>query len=358
VACLDKPDARWLADFPLPCHALGVTDAIYGYSPKLIPWLQANVQRFDAVIVHGLWQHHSLAAWKVLCKTGIPYFVYPHGMLDPWFKRTYPLKHLKKWLYWPWADYRVLRDAKAVLFTSEDERRLARESFWLYRCNERVVNYGTAGPAAGPEAEAEAFWARFPELRGKRCVLFLGRVHVKKGPDLLLKAFAARSGGRETGGGKMHLVFAGPNDHAYGQEMAALADSLGLAGQVTWTGMLTGPAKWAALRAAEVFVLPSHQENFGIAVAEALACGRPVLISTGINIWREVIADGAGLAEEPTQAGAERLLSRWQELPAEERAAMGVAARRCFEQRFSIERVAESLLGVFRESGVNSVSRY
>ena len=62
------------------------------------------------------------------------YFVFTHGMLDPWFKRTYPLKHLKKWLYWPWAEYRVLRDAQAVLFTCEEERILARQSFWLYKC--------------------------------------------------------------------------------------------------------------------------------------------------------------------------------------------------------------------------------
>ena len=113
----------------------------------LLPLLM-NLDRaqFDAVIVHGLWQYSSFGVWRALAGTDTPYFVFPHGMLDPWFKRTYPAKHFKKLLYWPWAEYRVLRDAAAVLFTSEEERRLARESFALYRAREVVVNYGTAAP--------------------------------------------------------------------------------------------------------------------------------------------------------------------------------------------------------------------
>ena len=108
-------------------------------------------------------------------------------MLDPWFKRTYPLKHLKKLLYWPWGEYRVLRDAAAVLFTSEAERHLARESFSPYRCHEEVVNYGTAAPTLDLEAAREHFLARFPHLRDKRILLFLGRLAEKKGCDLLIE---------------------------------------------------------------------------------------------------------------------------------------------------------------------------
>ena len=102
-------------------------------------------------------------------------------MLDPWFKRQYPLKHVKKWLYWPSAEYRVLRDASAVLFTSEEERRLARRSFWLYRCNEMVINYGTAAPPADDGASADRFRRAFPSVGDKRIILFLGRIHEKKG---------------------------------------------------------------------------------------------------------------------------------------------------------------------------------
>ncbi|MEB0151131.1 glycosyltransferase, partial [Pseudomonas sp. CCC2.2] len=82
--------------------------------------------------------------WRALAKKKIPYFIFTHGMLDPWFKKNYPLKHLKKWLYWTWGEYRVLRDAKAVLFTCEEEKILARQSFWLYKANEVVTAFGTA----------------------------------------------------------------------------------------------------------------------------------------------------------------------------------------------------------------------
>jgi glycosyltransferase involved in cell wall biosynthesis len=273
--------------------------------------------------------------------------VFTHGMLDPWFKRQYPLKHLKKWLYWPWADYRVLRDAAAVLFTSEQERLLARESFWLYRARERVVKYGTSGPADEASTQIEAFRSRFPELADKRFLIFLGRVHPKKGADLLLQAFAQVLQSRRDGAlPEVQLVMAGPDDHPYAQELKRLAGTLGISERVTWTGMLQGDLKWGALRSAEAFVLPSHQENFGIAVAEALACGTPVLISREVNIWREVTADQAGLAAADTVDGTTELLSAWGKLTQAERDQMRANARGCFEERFHIERAADSLVEV------------
>ena len=114
VACLDPPDAKWLNTFPFKVHALGPGSTNYKYSRKFITWLKKNIKNYDCVIVHGLWQYSSFAVWKVIRKTNIPYFIYPHGMLDPWFKENYALKHIKKYFYWPWQ-YRILRDAKAVL---------------------------------------------------------------------------------------------------------------------------------------------------------------------------------------------------------------------------------------------------
>jgi hypothetical protein len=116
VASLDSPEAPCVANYPLRVHALGPARGGYLYSPRLVPWLHGHATEYDAVIVNGLWQYHSFGAWRAL-HGRVPYFVFTHGMLDPWFKRAYPLKHLKKWLYWPWADYRLLRDAQAVLFT-------------------------------------------------------------------------------------------------------------------------------------------------------------------------------------------------------------------------------------------------
>ena len=191
VVSLDAPGSPWVRDFPLPIHAFGPGRGKYGYSAQLVPWLKMNRERFDTVIVDGLWQYNVFGVWRACVGTATPYFVFPHGMLDPWFKRTYPLKHLKKWLYWPWAEYRVLRDARAVFFTCEEEKRLARESFWLYRANETVASLGLAEPPGDPATQRALFLQKFPNLREKRLLLFLGRLHVKKGCDLLIEAFAA-----------------------------------------------------------------------------------------------------------------------------------------------------------------------
>ena len=145
-------------------------------------------------------------------------------------------------------------------------------------------------------------------------------MHVKKGCDLLLRAFhRVLAEGRST---NFQLVMAGPHDGAYGEEMLRLTQELSLGDRVTWTGMLSGDLKWGAFYAAETFVLPSHQENFGVSVVEALACGRPVLISNKVNIWREVSEDGAGLVDEDDLPGTVRLLERWAAIPETERGQM------------------------------------
>ncbi len=345
VLSLDDPAAAWVRDCPLTCHAMGPTTlGAWQYSPRWVPWLKANAHRYDAIIVNGIWQFHAFGTWLGLRHSKTPYFVFTHGMLDPWFKRTYPLKHLKKWLFWPWAEYRVLRDASAVMFTCEDERRLARQSFWLYQCDEYIVNYGTSAPPETVEAQCVAFDAQFPHLVGQRCLLFLGRVHEKKGPDLLFKAMARLRARQPDALRDVKIVMAGPADHDYGQAMQALVATLGLQDMVTWTGMVSGDVKWGAFRRAEAFILPSHQENFGIAVAEAMACGLPVLISNQVNIWREIQQAEGGYVDTDTIEGTERLITRWLDTPAPQWAAMRINARDCFTQRFHIDRTAESFI--------------
>lgn len=348
IISLDAPGDPWVRDSPVPVHALGPGRGGYGYAPHFSNWIQERHAYYDAVIVHGIWQYNSFGVWRALSGTPTPYFVFPHGMLDPWFKRTYPLKHLKKLLYWPWGEYRVLRDAAAVLFTSEEERRLARESFSLYTCNEVVVNYGTAAPARDLENAREEFFQAFPKLRGERFFLFLGRLHEKKGGDLLIEAFAALRSSASDVNSAMHLVLAGPcADDAYlGHLKQLAAKATNDDSSIAFTGMLTGSLKWGALSAAEAFVLPSHQENFGIAVVEALACGTPVLISNQVNIWREIEGDRAGFVEDDNLAGTTALLKRWLATEPDVRVAMKENAKECFSRRFEIERATDSLLEV------------
>ena len=267
VASLDPPDSPWLSNQSFQAIGLGPVASNYGFRRDLVARIRSLANEHDVVIIQGIWQYHSYATWLALRGSRIPYFVYPHGMLDPWFKHKYPLKHLKKWLYWPWADYRVLRDATGVLFTTNQERLLARQSFWLYQANEVVVGYGTSAPPVDAGRQRDAFLKRFPNLRGQRFLLFLSRIHPKKGVDLLVEAFAEVSA-RDPA---LQLLIAGPDQVGLQAGLQQRAASLGIAHRITWSGMLSGEVKWGAFRCAELFCLPSHQENFGIVVAEALA---------------------------------------------------------------------------------------
>ncbi|MEY2890693.1 MAG: hypothetical protein RJA98_601 [Pseudomonadota bacterium] len=342
VLCQDAPDAPHVSAYPLPVHGVGPAKTAYAWAPGLGPWLLRHAASYDAVVVSGLWQHHGLATSRAMRKLGLPYHVFTHGMLDPWFRHTYPLKHLKKWLYWVVGEYHVLKHAKAVLFTSEEERLRARDSFWLYKAKEQVVDYGTSAPP-GNAAELKAkFENEHLELAGKHLLLYLGRVHEKKGCDLLIEAFAQSAATRAD----LHLVMAGPASPAIKTALTAQAQRLGVAERITWLGMVSGDAKWSAMYGCDVFVLPSHQENFGIAVAEALACGLPVLISDKVNIWREVEADGAGYVAPDTLQGTAALLQRWLATPAPAQAAMGQAARASYQKRYTVAASAASLLKV------------
>lgn len=340
VATLDDPVAPWSRDLSVPVYPLGPGKGTYGYTPHLVPWLTRHARHYDAVVVRGIWQYHSFGCWRALRGSDTPYVVFTHGMLDPWFKRTYPLKHLKKVIYWPWAEYRVLRDAKAVLFTCEEERVLARGSFGQYRCKEIVVNYGTSAPGGNTATRKASFFARYPELRGKRLALFMGRIHPKKGCDLLIHAFANVLHGHSD----WHLVIAGPDQVGLQAALTLAAAGKQVAERITWTGMIEGDVKYGAYEAAEVFVLPSHQENFGIVVAEALACGTPVLISNKVNIWREVEQDGAGIVANDDLEGTQSLLQSWLALSNTDKQLMKERARNCFLNRFEIGKSTDSII--------------
>ncbi len=324
-------------------QALGPAHGGYAYSARLSPWLRAHAADFDAVFVHGLWQYPGRAVHAALRGGPIPYFVFPHGMLDPWFREAYPLKHLKKRVYWRLCEYRVLRDAAAVCFTCDEERRLARCSFRPYDCCERVVAYGTAAPPDAVDEQRAAWRDSLPELGLRPFWLFLGRVHPKKGIDLLLRAYGRIAA--ESPEPPPALVLAGPSpDRAYRRALERMAATLPRNAAVIWTGMLEGARKWGALRSAEAFVLPSHQENFGLAVAEALAAGTPVLISDKVNIREEIVAAGAGFSAPDDLEGTVRLLQLWRSLPELSRTRMRVAARELFCNRYEVHRAACSLV--------------
>jgi glycosyltransferase involved in cell wall biosynthesis len=346
VVCLDSPKAEFLGDLDCPVHALGQSfGGRYAFSPRLWRWLRTNAGRFDGIVMHGIWTFPGSALRSAARGARRPYGIFVHGALDPWFNRKYPLKHVKKLFYWP-LQYAVLRDAAAVFFTTTTERDLAQTSFRPRNWKSVVAPLGiTEDECAGhdPAGQVEALYRALPALRGRRFLLFLARIHEKKGCDLLIEAFARTAEMVP----QVDLVMAGPDQVGMQAKLESRAEQLGIGGRVHWPGMIGGDVKWGALRACDALILPSHQENFGVSVAEALSAGRPVLLSYPVNIWPEIENDGVGMAADDTLEGTVRLLQRWFSLPAAEQAAMGARAQPCFAARFSMARTAAVINEVF-----------
>lgn len=350
VLSLDPPGDPAAAAFPCKVHALGnprtrgtgLLQRIKRwarYAPQAREWAKTHCRDYDAVVVNGLWNYSTRIARLALADGAVPYVVYSHGMLDPWFRKRYPAKHAIKQVLWWFNEGVLLRRANAVLFTCEQERMLARQTFRPYKVTERVVAFGTSAPPPPTTGQIPAFRAMVPALGERRYLLFFGRIHEKKGCDLLIDAFATIADSAP----ELDLVIAGPDDTGWRPALEARASALGVNARVHWPGMVTGPAKWGALRGAEAFVLPSHQENFGIAVAEALACGCPVLISNQVNIWREIAAAGAGLVENDDFDGTVALLKGWTDLGESARQAMRLRGEELFKRQFTIEAGANEL---------------
>ena len=321
---------------------LGPSYLKYKFSFNLIPWLKDNLHNYDAAIINGLWQFPGLALFIASLNNKIPYFVFTHGMLDPWFKKRYPLKHLKKLIYWNLFEYRILRDAKSVIFTCKEEGLLAAQSFAKYDVRESICAYGISPPPSSEAKLAKDFLLKFPNLINKKLILFMGRIHEKKGCDLLIEAFSSIAD-RDS---SLHLVICGPDSSGLMAQLKLKSIKLKIEDRVTWTGIVVGDLKWGAFYAADIFCLPSHQENFGIVVAEALACSKPVLISNKVNIWREIQACDAGFVEDDTLQGTIQLFENWLNADEIVRAKMRLNALKCYKNNFSISSAASSLLKI------------
>lgn len=361
VVCLDSPDSDWLGRDDFKITALGPAANPWRYSPKLIPFLIENASKYDAIIAHGMWLFPDYAVSQAMRKLkrstanseNLPgWFIMPHGMLDPYFQKS-PDRRLKAFrnaIYWKLIEHRVVASAGGLLFTCEEEKRLASQPFRPYRPAKEInVGYGIQPPPAASTTLSDAFYSDYPDLREKPFILFLSRIHPKKGLDLLIDAYESLSE-KFTDSDFPSLVIAGPGvDSPFGKLCQKKAnESEFLQKRVIFTGMLTGDRKWGAFHECSAFVLPSHQENFGIAVAEALACGKPVLISDKVNIWREIQDGGGGIVRADDLEGIRDLLDIWLKLDSSKRVNMSRLARDVYRNHFEIDHAITRLIEVVK----------
>ncbi|RRB04265.1 glycosyltransferase [Larkinella rosea] len=344
VVTLDDPQAVYLQQMAFPVYATGPTKSSWQYSPNFRSWMDDHVAKYDLVLVHGLWHYHTYGtyqAWAQLKSKKPRLYVMPHGMLDPWFQRAAgrKLKALRNWLFWRLIENILINKADGLLFTCEMEKELAEITFRPYLPkSKKVVSLGVESPPVFTLAMKKAFIEKCRGLN-RPFMLFISRINVKKGVDLLINAYLRlKAEGIEL----PQLVIAGPGlETAYGQEMQQLADG---DPDILFPGMLEGNAKWGGFYSCEAFVLPSHQENFGVAVVEALACSKPVLISNQVNIWKEIALEQAGIIEQDTENGTYALLRRWTTLTSDQQQEMARRAKIAFETHFTVAQASERML--------------
>jgi glycosyltransferase involved in cell wall biosynthesis len=339
VLTLDAPGQTYFDQFTVPLIALGPSHLGFSYNRRLAPWMREHGAEYDAVVLHGIWEYAVLGSWRGLRDGATPWFLCPHGMLDPYFEQ-FRLKHIKKVLYWRLWLGRIFREATAVLYTAQEEQRLGERSFTPYAARNVVAPLGTAPPDAAEANEASAFLQRFPELANCRIALFLGRNDPKKGLDIAIGAVAALAAAFTD----LRLVVAAANEEAEEQRLNALATKLGVRDRVVWTGFLTGLLKSGAMAAAGLFVLPSHGDNFALAAVESMARGLPIAITKKVNIWREVERYEAGFVDDDTVEGTARSMRRWLAMTPDQWRHMSQNARRCFAECFEISAAARHVV--------------
>ena len=289
----------------------------FKWSRPLADWLERRVSEFDVVHVHAVFSHSSIAAGRACRAHGVPYIVRPLGTLDPWSLSRHAWR---KRLLMELGVRNLLRGAAALHYTSEDEQTLARQALpWLPKGV--IVPIGVDDALfGGGEAHALA----------EPYALFLGRLDAKKGVDLLIRAFHEVVG-RRPHDDRLRLVIAGEGDASYTDELRHLAQGGPASNRIEFRGWVDGPERETLLREASLFVLASHQENFGIAVVEAMASGVPVIVTRSVNL-AGAIADGhAGwVIERSEPALAAAIIAALENEP--ERRTRGHNARRAAEQ--------------------------
>ena len=247
----------------------------------------------DLLHLHAPWTPSNVQLASIAHRLGVPYVLSAHGMLDDW---SMARMHLKKRLFLTLAANRMMRRAARVHCTAQAE--LDQAAKWLPRNNgvvlPLVMDLSSFETLPGPDAARQ----RFPLLRSDGVkLLFLSRVHPKKGVDLLIRAVAEL----QRQGRKTTLLVAGPGETRYVNQLRKLSAELGVGAQIEFPGMVRGVEKLSLYQAADLFVLPTSQENFGLVLVEAMACRLPVITTRGVDIWKELSEAGASIIE-PTPA--------------------------------------------------------
>ncbi|WP_028007991.1 glycosyltransferase [Solimonas flava] len=317
-------------DEPFELVCLGPGFSNYRINPAYLVWLSRHLRSYDFATVQGVWRFASYGFHLVNRLARVPYMVMPHGSLDVWDKNSRRLSFLGKKLYWNLLESSLYRRAEQCYFTAEQEQRSSAEAFSFEGVKHSVIAYGSV--------DRRAFRLE-PREADRISIAYLGRLHQKKGIEILLAAFAAVY--REEPLARLRI--AGGGEASYVASLRAQVSELGIERHVEWVGHVSGESKDELLINAGLFVLPSYQENFGLAVAETLSYGTPVAVSANVNTAPAIAAASAGYVCENSVSAVTDVLRVWKNGGYRD-PQIRIRARACFEQSMSLERFVDDLV--------------
>jgi glycosyltransferase involved in cell wall biosynthesis len=318
------------------------TRRMRGWSPQLRSRLLEEAAGMDLLHSHGVWMFPNLYARQAAIRLGIPLVLSPRGMLEEW---SLGRSRIKKSIAWRLFERANLTTAALLHATSNTEASSLRKLG--LRQPIAIIPNGVDLPADQLSIDREVLESSHPELIGRRWLLFLSRIHPKKGVAELLIAWRKM----ESKFPDWQLILAGPDLDGYAP--TARARSHGIEARVTFTGMLTGRDKRSALSNSELFILPTHSENFGVAIAEALAAGLPVITTKGAP-WQELETHRCGWWIDLNEAELARSIETALGLSPEALREMGRRGRDLMATKYSWMRVGRQMAGAYNwllESG-------
>jgi len=311
------------------------------FSVTLAKWLKKEIAGFDIVHIHGLYRFPSTYAAWCARKRRIPYLIMPHGSLDPFLYKQSRYSLLLKRIYERFFDIPNLNHAAAIHYTAEEE---AERTAFLGLCAKPVIVPNGIDWEFYKNLPARGFFRGRLGLNDKTpLVLFLGRINFKKGLDLLVPAFSQVL--QEYPGARLAIV--GPDNEGYGFKVRLWCGEQGITDKVLFVDYMGPEEVKQAYVDADVFVLPSYTENFGMTVVEAMACACPVVISDQVNIWREIQEEEAGLVVGLEPREIANAICR---VLADKDAAkvMGSRGRMAAEERYAWPRIVEQLTEIYQ----------
>ncbi|RBP45323.1 glycosyltransferase involved in cell wall biosynthesis [Roseimicrobium gellanilyticum] len=329
------------------CYFFPRHGRFYKPSLSLLKWLWQHMAEYDLVHIHAVFSFAPIAAWKAALHAGRPYIVSPHGLLNQW-GMIHRRKHIKA-LSFRLIERPLLNAASAIHYTSDAEQQEA--SLLNLTARPLVIPLGIDMSAYVNLPDRQLFEARFPEAQNRQIVLFLSRIDPKKGIEVLLQAWRQLAPSHPNA----LLVIAGSGTVEYTSSLKAKAEELGIASKILWTGFLGHEEKRIALGSAEIFVLPSKSESFGIALLEAMAAGVPCVTTLGVALGAEASAVGA---VQPADYEADSLAAAVGRLldSAELRGRLGMAGREFATGKYSLEAMGHALKAAYLTLAVQSVA--